>query len=58
MFDLPYFLIDNARLIYNVHPNIFDTPSTLVLLLHLNYFSYISNVYRACSFLTNLDFYR
>jgi len=31
--------------------------STLVLLLHLIYLSYLSNVYRACSFLTNLDLF-
>ena len=31
--------------------------STLVLLLHLIYLSYLSNVYRACSFFTNLDLF-
>jgi len=31
--------------------------STLVLLLHLICLSYLSNVYRACSFFTNLDLF-
>ena len=31
--------------------------STLVLLLHLIYLSYLSNVYCACSFFTNLDLF-
>jgi hypothetical protein len=31
--------------------------STLVLLLHLIYLSYLSNVYRTCSFFTNLDLF-
>ena len=31
--------------------------STLVLLLHLIYLSYLSNVYHACSFFTNLDLF-
>jgi hypothetical protein len=35
---------------------ILGNTSTLVLLLHLIYLSYLSNVYRAYSFLTNLDF--
>jgi len=31
--------------------------STLVLLLHLIYLSYLFNVYHACSFFTNLDLF-
>jgi hypothetical protein len=31
--------------------------STLVLLLHLIYLSYLSNVYRACSFFTNSELF-
>jgi len=31
--------------------------STLVLLLHLIYLSYLSNVYSACSYFTNLDLF-
>jgi len=38
-------------------PNILLYTSTLVLLLHLTYLSYLSNVYRACSFFTNLDLF-
>ena len=54
---LPYFSIDNAHLMYNAHPKLMSYISTLVLLLHLIYFSYLSNVYRACSFFTNLDLF-
>ena len=42
--EVPYFSIDNT------HPKLMSYTSTLVLLLHLIYLSYLSNVYRACSF--------
>ena len=54
---IPYFSIDNAHLMYNAHPKLMSSTSTLVLLLHLIYLSYLSNVYRACSFFTNLDLF-
>ena len=55
--EIPYFSIDNAHLMYNAHPKLMSYTSTLVLLLHLIYLSYLSNVYRACSFFTNLDLF-
>ena len=55
--NIPYFSIDNAHLMYNAHPKFLLYTSTLVLLLYLNYLSYLSNVYRASSFFTNLDLF-
>ena len=55
---LPYFSMDNAHLMYNAHPKLMIYTSTSVLLLHLIYLSYLSNVYSACSFFTNLDPFR
>ena len=55
--QLPYFSIDNAHLVYNPHPKILLYTSTLVLLLHLIYLSYLYNVNRACSFFKNLDLF-
>jgi hypothetical protein len=51
--QLPNFLVDNAHLMYNVHPNLFWHS----FWLHLIYLSYLSNVYCACSFFTNLDLF-
>jgi len=42
---------------YNAHPKLFTLYFYLSFVLHLIYLSYLSTVYRACSFFTNLDLF-